>query len=103
MPKRTETREEIQARLGAGEALSPGQVAALLGVSRYGVDYWLVEGIIDKETGERWFPSFESTPGGHRKVPAADVRRLMDLASRATRRRPPRRRDKVHGSDQGGE
>lgn len=93
MPRRPETREEVQARLDAGEALSPGQIAVLLGnVSRYGVDYWLVEGLIDKETGERWYPAFESTPGGHRKIPAVDVRHLIDLAGRRTRRRPPRRR-----------
>lgn len=48
--------------------LRPGEVAALLQVSRRSVASWAREGRIP----------FIETPGGHRRFRAIDVRRLVD-------------------------
>ena len=91
MPRRAETAAEVAARLDAGQDLTPGQVAILLGVTRFGVDYWIVEGLQVSGETERWHPEHTTSPGGRRKVKAAAVRRLIDLT---TQDRPRRGRRK---------
>lgn len=88
MPRRSSTPDEIQARLDAGKPLGVGDVAALLGVSRFGVNNWIVNGVADPESGGRWYPTVVATPGGHRKIVAESVLRLVELAQlRAARSR----------------
>jgi hypothetical protein len=87
VPRRTETAESARAALDADRDLTTGQIALILAVSRFAVDHWLVEGIADRATGERWTPEHHFTPGGHRKVPAGEVRKLIALTARQPRAR----------------
>jgi excisionase family DNA binding protein len=59
---------ELERRLNAGEELSPGEVAALLGVGRTTVHDMIRAGKI----------RYTKTPGGHRRCNPDDVRRLLD-------------------------
>ena len=90
VPGRVGTAQEVAARLDAGQSLTTGQVAILLGVTRYGVDYWLVEGIRVPGEAARWRPEFTASPGGHRRITPAAVRRLAELATQDRPRRARR-------------
>lgn len=69
----------LEDRLAADEWLTPGQVAVLVGMSRWAVDQWLSDGIrIEGETA-RWFPEYLRTPGGRRLVSPWDVRRIVAM------------------------
>jgi hypothetical protein len=90
MPRRKETVADVEALLAAGEMLSLGQIALLVGMSRYAVDHWLNDGIRVPGRLERWMPEYELTPGGHRLVPADAVRRIVEM--RRMRRQGPTER-----------
>ena len=90
-PRRRESADDVRARLDAGNALSPGQVARLLGMTRFAVDYWLNRGLRVRGEAERWFPPYTETPGGQRMLRPDVVRRI--LAMRQAEHQGPRSRD----------
>jgi hypothetical protein len=100
MPRPAETAQEVAARLADGQDLTPGQVAILLGVTRYGVDYWIVAGIQVPGEAERWHPEHTTSPGGRRKIKAEAVRRLIELTTIPRPRRGRRRPKSPDAKDQ---
>lgn len=69
--------DEVERRLGAGEWLKPGEVAALFNTTRFSVDRWLRNGA--RMGGQRHRIGYRETPGGHRECDPADIQRLLAL------------------------
>ena len=89
MARRSETKADIEAKLDVGKSLTPGQVGKLMDVTRHAVIKWLNEGIEIPGQAERWYPEYDETVGGHRKVRAEVVREILGLQKKArTGRRP---------------
>jgi hypothetical protein len=79
MSRPKETQEDVERRLEADESLTPGQIALLLGMSRYSVDHWLKNGIRIKGYAEPWLPRYDTTVGGYRVVRPEVVRQILAL------------------------
>lgn len=62
-------------KTSAKDYYSPGEVAKMYGVTSKTVSNWCEKGRL----------SFITTPSGHRRIPAAEVRRVSALASAETR------------------
>ena len=90
MVRRSETRADIEAKLDAGRSLTPGQIGKLMDVSRHAVIKWLNDGIGIRGQSERWFPEYDETISGHRRVRAEVVRKILGLQKTARRGRRPK-------------
>lgn len=69
----------LNERRGDGAAVSPGVAARALGVSTSTVRRWIDEGRLQASR----------TPGGHRRISEAEVRRFGTSTNRPTRLKPP--------------
>lgn len=75
MAEQGESVAEIEQQLRAGEWLSAGPVAAVLGVSRATVSVWLTEG---HTAGPDPLPLRHSLKGSHRRCHPADVLAILE-------------------------
>jgi len=92
------SKAEIEARLEAGESLTPGQVAILCGNDRQSIVRAITQGLRVPGTTERWYPAYTRSPGGWRRIPSEDVRRIVELC--APRRGPNGQQERPPGSPQ---